>query len=191
MTMLIITYWQVHTYLSCYFLFPVHYHRYLITNIKECYNVHTYNTMRTKQIGSRPLFFTCLFPIFYVICQSFVKTLIHYFLDSIKYENFKTTSIRFWSHSLVHECKLCLYLDKNNYWVHSYWALVEVWKVMTLLAWATKCWLVEYILCTRRPVPSTDQALPSCFYFRISWILMKQPWKHFFGSCGFLQGLRS
>ena len=108
MTMLIITYWQVHTYLSCYFLFPVHYHRYLITNIKECYNVHTYNTMRTKQIGSRPLFFTCLFPIFYVICQSFVKTLIHYFLDSIKYENFKTTSNRFWSHSVVHECYLCM-----------------------------------------------------------------------------------
>ena len=43
----------------------------------------------------------------------------------------------------------------------------------------------------RRPVPSTDQALPSCFYFRISWILIERPWKHFFGSCGFLQGLRS
>ena len=43
----------------------------------------------------------------------------------------------------------------------------------------------------RRPVPSTDQALPSCLYFRISWILMEWPWKHLFGSCGFLQGLRS
>ena len=43
----------------------------------------------------------------------------------------------------------------------------------------------------RRPVPSTDQALPSCFYFRISWILMERPLKHFFGSCGFLEGLRS
>ena len=46
------------------------------------------------------------------------------------------------------------------------------------------------LLFTRHPVPSTDQALPSCFYFRISWILMEPPWKHFFGSCGFLQGLR-
>ena len=45
------------------------------------------------------------------------------------------------------------------------------------------------ILETRRPVPSTDQALPSCFYF--SWILMERPRKHFFGSCCFLQGLRS
>ena len=44
---------------------------------------------------------------------------------------------------------------------------------------------------SRRPVSSTDQALPSCFYFRISWILMERPWNHFFGSCGFLQGLRS
>ena len=52
-------------------------------------------------------------------------------------------------------------------------------------------WWNTYLLLTRRPVPSTDQALPSCFYFRISWILMKRPWKHFFGSCGFLQGLRS
>ena len=44
---------------------------------------------------------------------------------------------------------------------------------------------------SRHPVPSTDQALPSCFYFRISWILMERPWNNFFGSCGFLQGLRS
>ena len=29
-------------------------------------------------------------------------------------------------------------------------------------------------ICSRRPVPSTDQAIPSCFYFRISWILMEQ-----------------
>ena len=28
---------------------------------------------------------------------------------------------------------------------------------------------------SRCPVPSTDQALPSCFYFRISWILMERP----------------
>ena len=32
----------------------------------------------------------------------------------------------------------------------------------------------ELALSTRRPVPSTDQAIPSCFYFRISWISMKQ-----------------
>ena len=50
------------------------------------------------------------------------------------------------------------------------------------------CMAYVYI---RRPVPSTDQALPSCFYFRISWILMERPWKHFFGSCSFLRGLGS
>ena len=43
----------------------------------------------------------------------------------------------------------------------------------------------------RRPVPSTDQALPSCFYFKISWISMEQRCFYFFGFCGFLQGLRS
>ena len=45
-------------------------------------------------------------------------------------------------------------------------------------------------LCNRRPVPSTDQALPSCFYFRISWILMEQLCFYFFCPLGFLQGLR-
>ena len=42
----------------------------------------------------------------------------------------------------------------------------------------------------RRPVPSTNQALPSCFYFRIPWILMEHRFL-FLCSLGFLQGLRS
>ena len=50
--------------------------------------------------------------------------------------------------------------------------------------------LSKYIS-TRRPVPSTDQAIPSCFYFRISWILMEQCCFYFFCPLGFLQGLRS
>ena len=29
------------------------------------------------------------------------------------------------------------------------------------------------VIISRRSVPSTDQALPSCFYFRFSWTLMK------------------
>ena len=32
----------------------------------------------------------------------------------------------------------------------------------------------------RRPVLSTDQAIPSCFCFRISWILMEQRCFYFF-----------
>ena len=32
----------------------------------------------------------------------------------------------------------------------------------------------------RGPVGSTDQANPSCFYFRISWILMEWPWFYLF-----------
>ena len=35
---------------------------------------------------------------------------------------------------------------------------------------------VSYCVCTRRPVGSIDQAYLSCFYFRISWILMERPW---------------
>ena len=43
----------------------------------------------------------------------------------------------------------------------------------------------------RCPVPSTDQAIPSCFHFRISWILMEQCCFYFFCPLGFLEGLRS
>ena len=32
----------------------------------------------------------------------------------------------------------------------------------------------------RRLMGSTDQADPSCIYFRISWILMERPWFYFF-----------
>ena len=34
----------------------------------------------------------------------------------------------------------------------------SVWKILN----------VRKLLFSRRPVPSTDQALPNCFYFRIS-----------------------
>jgi hypothetical protein len=40
--------------------------------------------------------------------------------------------------------------------------------------------LISYYIYIRRPVPSTDQAIPSCFYFRISWILLEQLFFYFF-----------
>ena len=46
---------------------------------------------------------------------------------------------------------------------------------------------IRICLLTRRPVLSTDQAIPSWFYFRISWILMKQRCFYFFCPLGFLQ----
>ena len=51
--------------------------------------------------------------------------------------------------------------------------------------------LYFYYLNSRRPVLSTDQAIPSCFYFRISWISMEQRCFYFFWPLGFLEGLRS
>ena len=38
---------------------------------------------------------------------------------------------------------------------------------------------------------STDQADPSCFYLRISWILMEQLWFYFFCPLHLLQSLRN
>ena len=46
-------------------------------------------------------------------------------------------------------------------------------------------------LYTRRLMGSTDQADPSCFYFRISWILMEWSWFYFFRPLHLVQGLRS
>ena len=67
---------------------------------------------------------------------------------------------------------------------------------MLLLYWVMSNYVIQlpiyYVsVCTRRPVPSTNQALPSCFYFKISWILMEQRCFYFFCPLGFLQGLRS
>ena len=43
----------------------------------------------------------------------------------------------------------------------------------------------------RRLMGWTDQADPSCFYFRISWILMERLWFYLFCPLHLLQGLRS
>ena len=43
----------------------------------------------------------------------------------------------------------------------------------------------------RRLMGSTDQADPSCIYFRISWILKERPWFYFFCPLHLLRGLRS
>ena len=48
-----------------------------------------------------------------------------------------------------------------------------------------------HILVTRCLMVSTNQADPSCFYFRSSWILMERRWLYFFRPLYLLQGLRS
>ena len=81
------------------------------------------------------------------------------------------------------------------YLVHSYCISLHSWNC-TFLIKLIKLWQdaldmlkiinhIHYIL-LRSLVGLTDQAYPCCFYFRISWILMEQPWFKFFGSCGFL-----
>ena len=83
---------------------------------------------------------------------------------------------------------------------------IQLLVLLFLVSWAAKTtqvlqlcrsiepWSLTYYvwsLCIRRPVPSTDQAIPSCFYFIISWILMEQRCLCFFCPLGFLEGLRS
>ena len=55
----------------------------------------------------------------------------------------------------------------------------------------TKVWMTYIIYIRRLVALSTDQAIPSCFYFRISWILMEQHSFIFFCPLRFVQGLRS
>ena len=49
----------------------------------------------------------------------------------------------------------------------------------------------NYKINSRCLMVSTNQADPGCFYYRISWILMKRRWFYFFHPLHFLQGLRS
>ena len=66
-------------------------------------------------------------------------------------------------------------------------------NITNLLSWDLVYQGVIYVtfIFSRRPVLSTDQGIPSCFYFRISWILIEQRCFYFFCPLGFLEGLRS
>ena len=63
---------------------------------------------------------------------------------------------------------------------------VPIW-ICTIKAIAMRaCWKyilvrpdTSMVLGSRHSEGSTNEAYSSCFYFRISWILMKRPWKHF------------
>ena len=57
---------------------------------------------------------------------------------------------------------------------YKYLSIIQLWYV------STRCLMV-----------STDQADPSCFNFRISWIFMERRWFYFFCPLHLLQGLRS
>ena len=46
-------------------------------------------------------------------------------------------------------------------------------------------------VCIRCLMASTNQADPSCFYFRISWILVEGRWFYFFLPLHLVQGFRS
>ena len=50
---------------------------------------------------------------------------------------------------------------------------------------------IQYYIYFRCLMVSTNQADPSCFYFRISWILMEGCWFYFFRPLHLMQGLRS
>ena len=66
---------------------------------------------------------------------------------------------------------------------------------MYLIHSGQKCFIQVACLWSKMPIRrlmgSTDQADPSCIYFRISWILMDRPWIYFFCPLHLLQGLRS
>ena len=55
-------------------------------------------------------------------------------------------------------------------------------NITNLLSWDLVYQGVIYVtfIFSRRPVLSTDQGIPSCFYFRISWILLEQRCFYFF-----------
>jgi hypothetical protein len=81
-------------------------------------------------------------------------------------------------------------LGVRSPWLQTSWKSIMQTFLPSFYKVVISLWSI-FLVHTRRLVGSTDQAYPSCFYFRISWILMEWYWFWFFGSCGFLQGLRS
>ena len=95
----------------------------------------------------------------------------------------------FWKYQLCTYLHLLTYLIKWSKFSMSFPLILLILIVFFSHSINQQSWINQ--VCSRRPVGSTDQVYPSCFYFKISWILKEWPWNHFFGSCGFLQGLRS
>ena len=73
--------------------------------------------------------------------------------------------------------------------------LAQLSHIVTYSFWCFNVTLHPLIcnqyICNRCLMVSTNQAYPSCFYFRISWILMKGRWFYFFRPLHLTQGLKS
>ena len=107
----------------------------------------------------------------------------------------------------------CSYSQKCNWNVCEIYIFFEIWfnslcrfsvdLFFCYVVWVLNQKLIEQLFCSlfawwydtplrsRFLMVSTNQADPSCFYFRISWILMEWRWFYFFHPLHFLQGLRS
>ena len=70
--------------------------------------------------------------------------------------------------------------------------LAQLSHIVTYSFWCFNVTLYLLIcnqyICNRCLMVSTNQAYPSSFYFRISWILMKEHWFYFFSSPPFNAG---
>ena len=80
----------------------------------------------------------------------------------------------------------------------SSWRVLEWWQIQEIIV--EQCWIPinqdcwqqkNCLMCSRCLMVSTDQADPSCFYIRISWILIERHWFYFFCPLHLMQGLRS
>ena len=82
-------------------------------------------------------------------------------------------------------------------WLTNYVILTSNFSIRTsaffncssLTTWIHK--ILDVLVSSRCLMVSTDLPDPSCFYFRISWILMEWRWFYFFRPHHLVQGLRS
>ena len=81
----------------------------------------------------------------------------------------------------------CLNLPRRSKFIGNVWGprrhcwetSAQVLQLILGLKVVNHFLIAKYVL-SRRLMGSTDQADPSCIYFRISWILMERPWFYFF-----------
>ena len=101
-----------------------------------------------------------------------------------------------WGHSLTTLTEFCplLTIPSWHWWRNSFNVICKDLHIIEIFSTTYLPCLVKVVKersHIRRLMGSTDQADPSCFYFRISWILMERLWFYFFCPLHLLQGLRS
>ena len=110
--------------------------------------------------------------------KDFIRTNMHTTVNDTKYECIPKVNVPEQSSQRISIFPKELLNHTQIWWPFPSWLLAR-----------SQFFLFFFLLPTRRLMGSTNQDDPSCFYFRISWILMERRCFYFFHPLHFVQGL--